>query len=222
MNNIIVLVQNPTRDQVREQVRAEVREQIEKAREMVQQARQEAQQAAQASQAAGQAAGQAAQQAAQAEQQAQIHKSVQDAIREVEKANADLLKETETSVGVPPPPGPPDIVFTPGIPPEAVTMTIAMLVALTTTIIGWPISRAIARRMDRKSVAATAPHDLNLRLERIENAVEAIAIEVERVSEGQRYSNNVMAELRALPRPNPMDAKQVEDLQRAGMRERVR
>jgi hypothetical protein len=69
--------------------------------------------------------------------------------------------------------------------------------------IGFPIARAIARRMDRRSSAGTGTDsDTRARLERIEQAVDAIAVEVERISEGQRFATKVMSEMRALPLPD--------------------
>jgi hypothetical protein len=55
----------------------------------------------------------------------------------------------------------------------------------------WTIARATAGR--RAAVAPAAP-DLDARLQRIEQAVESIAIEVERVSEAQRFSARLLAE----------------------------
>lgn len=61
---------------------------------------------------------------------------------------------------------------------------------------------AFARR-GRKDAAL--PPGIEQRLERIEQAVDAIAIEVERVSEGQRFTTKLLSERResvgALPRP---------------------
>jgi hypothetical protein len=55
--------------------------------------------------------------------------------------------------------------------------------------------------MDRRGETASAS-EIAPRLDRIEQAVEAIAIEVERISEGQRYTTKSIAELRGLPAPN--------------------
>lgn len=72
--------------------------------------------------------------------------------------------------------------------------------------IGVPLVRAFARWLDRRGQVAPAPQaNLEPRLERIEQAVEAIAIEIERVSEGQRFTNKLMSEARALPAPNPLE-----------------
>jgi hypothetical protein len=98
------------------------------------------------------------------------------------------------------PPLPPDI-----IPHAAVQMTYAFFITCAAIIIGLPLARAFARRMDRKNQLAVAPADLSPRLDRIEQAIEAVAIEVERVSEGQRYTTRIMSEMRALPPGNPLE-----------------
>ncbi|HEX6316973.1 MAG TPA: hypothetical protein VFZ73_19005 [Gemmatimonadaceae bacterium] len=87
------------------------------------------------------------------------------------------------------------------IPPQAVDISIAFFVAMAFVIVGLPIARAFARRMDRRSEGVSAS-EITPRLDRIEQAVEAIAIEVERVSEGQRYTTKAIAELRGLPSSN--------------------
>jgi hypothetical protein len=55
--------------------------------------------------------------------------------------------------------------------------------------------------MDRRGEPASASQ-ITPRLDRIEQAIEAIAIEVERVSEGQRYTTKAIADLRGLPASN--------------------
>jgi hypothetical protein len=87
------------------------------------------------------------------------------------------------------------------IPPQAVDISIAFFVSMAFIIVGLPIARAFARRMDRRGETGSAS-EIAPRLDRIEQAVEAIAIEVERVSEGQRYTTKSIAELRGLPVPN--------------------
>jgi hypothetical protein len=52
-------------------------------------------------------------------------------------------------------------------------------------------------------VAPQLTGDVTTRLERIEQAVDAIAIEVERVSEAQRFQTRLMTESRALPGAAP-------------------
>lgn len=59
-----------------------------------------------------------------------------------------------------------------------------------------PISLAFARRIWRKSSGAIAalPGELMERLSRLEQAVESIAIEVERIGEGQRFMTRVFTD----------------------------
>ncbi len=98
---------------------------------------------------------------------------------------------------------PPDV-----IPPGAIEISIAFFMTIAVVAIGVPLARAFARRMDRRgqmAMAAPAQSNLDPRLDRIEQAIEAIAIEVERVSEGQRFTNRLMGEMRALPAPNPLE-----------------
>ena len=57
-----------------------------------------------------------------------------------------------------------------------------------------PISVAWAKRMGRRvERPAGVPTDMSMRLERMEHAIDTIAIEVERISEGQRFVTKVMA-----------------------------
>lgn len=58
------------------------------------------------------------------------------------------------------------------------------------------LSRAIWKR-GAQPYAAPAHPDTTARLERMEQAIESIAIEIERVSEGQRFVTRVMSESRA-------------------------
>lgn len=57
-----------------------------------------------------------------------------------------------------------------------------------------PIARAYARRLDRQATSSTIPSDVSARLERMEQAIEAVAVEVERISEGQRFTTKLLSE----------------------------
>jgi hypothetical protein len=62
-----------------------------------------------------------------------------------------------------------------------------------------PLALAWSRRMLRRPMAAPAlPSDTIDRIARIENAVESIAVEVERIAEGQRFVTKLMSEPRQL------------------------
>lgn len=69
---------------------------------------------------------------------------------------------------------------------------------------GYPLVSYWIRRKERNPTPPPADRDRDLRLERIEHAVEAMAVEVERISEGQRFVTKLLAdrerEKAALPR----------------------
>jgi hypothetical protein len=93
-----------------------------------------------------------------------------------------------TVIGVPPPG---EI-----IPPQAVDISIAFFLMVAAIIIGLPIARAFARRMDRKGGTAQVPTEVSAQLAHLNQAVDAIALEVERISEGQRFTTRLLSEQR--------------------------
>ena len=62
------------------------------------------------------------------------------------------------------------------------------------TAIGWPLARAYARRVEQGGAAGHFPVEVTARLERMEQAIDSIAVEVERISEGQRFTTKLLAE----------------------------
>ena len=70
-----------------------------------------------------------------------------------------------------------------------------LLPAIVITVLGLPLVRVLARRLDRRD-AATPPNlgRIDERLSRLEAGVDAIAVEVERISEGQRFTTKLLAE----------------------------
>jgi len=60
--------------------------------------------------------------------------------------------------------------------------------------IGIPLARAYARKMDSDSKNPRIPSEVTDRLERIEQSLEAVAIEVERITEGQRFTTKLLSE----------------------------
>ncbi|MEW5916347.1 MAG: hypothetical protein AB1762_08075 [Gemmatimonadota bacterium] len=129
----------------------------------------------------------------------QLRQQIQDAIQAARDAAIQAQQDAQ-AVTVQPPPMPPsnDV-------PEGVMVLVIVLAALTAaTIIFGPLFRALGRRIDRRGHEGTPPDVIAPRLDRIEQAIEAMAVEVERISEGQRYVNKQVHELRALPAPNPL------------------
>jgi hypothetical protein len=74
---------------------------------------------------------------------------------------------------------------------------IVMLLVVPITVIGVPIARAIARRIDRPAARPAVSPDVMARFERLEQSVDAIAVEVERIAEGQRFVTRLLSERRA-------------------------
>ena len=71
---------------------------------------------------------------------------------------------------------------------------IVLFIMLGFTAVGLPIARAFAKRMDRESALPKVPPEVMQRLERMEHALDSIAIEVERISEGQRFTTKLLSE----------------------------
>ena len=71
---------------------------------------------------------------------------------------------------------------------------IVALISLAVTAIGVPIARAYARRLERGPSTPQMPMEMTARLERMEQALDSIAIEVERISEAQRFTTKLLAE----------------------------
>lgn len=80
------------------------------------------------------------------------------------------------------------------IPPQAVTISIGFFVMIAAIIIGLPLMRAIARRIDRGTQQPQIPAEVREQLRQINQSVDAIAIEVERISENQRFTTKLLAD----------------------------
>jgi hypothetical protein len=88
------------------------------------------------------------------------------------------------------------------IPPGAIEISEVFFATIAVIALGIPIIRAITRRFERgASAPAQVSPEVLSRLERIEQGVEAIAVEVERIAEAQRFTAKLMAEMQknALP-----------------------
>jgi hypothetical protein len=78
---------------------------------------------------------------------------------------------------------------------------IAIIGTTFTLLVLFPLALAHARRIWRRSAKGVAalPGELMERFTRLEQAVDSVAIEVERISEGQRFVTRLMSETRAAP-----------------------
>jgi hypothetical protein len=86
--------------------------------------------------------------------------------------------------------------FDNAIPPQAVDISVAFFLTIAAIIIGLPLARAFARRMDRRGGSAQIPNEVSSQLAHLNQAVDAIALEVERISEGQRFTTRLLSEQR--------------------------
>ena len=77
---------------------------------------------------------------------------------------------------------------------EGILVPIVLFICMAVTAIGVPIARAFARRMDRDQIVPAVPAELAAQIERMEHAIDSIAIEVERISEGQRFTTKLLSE----------------------------
>ncbi len=72
----------------------------------------------------------------------------------------------------------------------------AMVVAI---VIGRPMVKAIAAKAEAEAKQPHVPGEVMNRLERMEQSIDAIAVEVERISEGQRFTTKLLSEVRDAP-----------------------
>jgi hypothetical protein len=71
---------------------------------------------------------------------------------------------------------------------------------VTFLIVTWTAATVYLRKLELEHRGPRSlPDAVESRLERIEQAVDAIALEMERVSEGQRFTTKVLAERSAVP-----------------------
>ena len=82
------------------------------------------------------------------------------------------------------------------IPAGVVDIVQAAVTMITLVVVGGPIARAFARRIDKRTVATSAavPSEVVQRLAAIEQAVDSVAVEVERISEGQRFTTKLLSD----------------------------
>ncbi|MBA3341027.1 MAG: hypothetical protein H0T48_04260 [Gemmatimonadaceae bacterium] len=138
----------------------------------------------------------------------QIREQIRQTIVDAQKAAQEAATESRGQGGdvivmpqIPPrPPGTPGVIVRPwdpasGIPPQVESISIAFFVMVAAIIIGLPIMRAIGRRIERGAPPPqTIPAEVRDQLQQITHSVEAIAIEVERISEGQRFQSKMLAD----------------------------
>ena len=76
---------------------------------------------------------------------------------------------------------------------ETMVFTGLMAVLVVVMVVFYPIARAFGRRLERGKQGDASGVDTAAQLQRIEHAVEAMAVEIERLSEGQRFTTKLLA-----------------------------
>jgi hypothetical protein len=129
-------------------------------------------------------------------------KQAQQAAEQAAKAAHDARAQGHEVITVPP--VPPIVIGGPGsgvpirneIPPQVAPIAISFFVMIAFIVVLGPFMRAIARRIDRSSQRPSQqiPNEVRQQLDQLSASVEAIAIEVERISEGQRFTTRLLTE----------------------------
>jgi hypothetical protein len=82
------------------------------------------------------------------------------------------------------------------VPEGAVAIAAIVLGSMAFMVVGWPIARAIARLIDRRTLHPPATPALGreamARLDALERNVDTVAIEVEKLSEAQRFTTRLL------------------------------
>jgi hypothetical protein len=117
----------------------------------------------------------------------EVDQRIAEVDRQIATADADVARAIAVpgATAEPPPPprtGPPEEVF--------------VLGGIFIVVVLFPMAIAYSRRIWKRSSAAVAafPQELAERLMRLEQSAEAIAVEVERIGEGQRFMTRLFTE----------------------------
>ncbi|MDB4905832.1 MAG: hypothetical protein JWO05_616 [Gemmatimonadetes bacterium] len=78
--------------------------------------------------------------------------------------------------------------------PVEIIVPIAGMIMIIALAVGIPLVRALGRKWEREASTPKIPAELMARLERIETGIDTMAVEVERISEGQRFTTRLLSE----------------------------
>jgi hypothetical protein len=117
----------------------------------------------------------------------EIDGRISDVDKQIAASDAEVARSAAVPGAAIQPPQPPR----PGPPDEAYALG-----ALFVVVAFLPLSIALARRIWRRSAAVTVhmTNQLSERMSSIERGIEAVAVEVERIGEGQRFVTQLLAE----------------------------
>jgi hypothetical protein len=118
----------------------------------------------------------------------EVDKRIAEVDKQLAAADQAVAKQAAVPGAVPPPERRPER----NGPPEEVFVLAGMFIVA----VFFPMAIAFSRRIWRRGAAAAVafPQELADRLNRLDQSVDSIAIEVERIGEGQRFVTRVMSE----------------------------
>lgn len=76
---------------------------------------------------------------------------------------------------------------------EHAVVPIAGMIMVLGIVLGIPLVRSYAKRVEAQARNALPSSDVAIRLDRIEQAIEAMSTEVERIAEGQRFTTKLLS-----------------------------
>jgi len=79
--------------------------------------------------------------------------------------------------------------------PEII-VPVAFFASIVVVVIGRPMVKAIAAKAEADAKNPQLPAEIMGRFERMEQSIDAIAVEVERISEGQRFTTKLLSDVR--------------------------
>lgn len=129
----------------------------------------------------------------------QIQQTIQDARAAAQDAGGAGGMGPAAPVGIATTQHPPWFDGRGDIPVRVQETAIAFFLMLAVIFIGYPIAKALGRRIDRPGTSAKIPPEMTSQLAQLNHAVESIAIEVERISEGQRFTTKLLSGQQKLP-----------------------
>lgn len=84
----------------------------------------------------------------------------------------------------------------------AVLVPLGGMIMIVVLVLGYPMIRLMSKRLDARLAVPPMASDAIARLERIEHAIDAMSVEVERIAEGQRFTTKLLSERSAARVPS--------------------
>jgi len=118
----------------------------------------------------------------------ELDKRIADVDKQIQASDKAVADQAGIAGSIPPPPPPRER----NGPPEEVFVLGGMFIV----VVLFPLTIAYARRLWKRGSGAVAafPQEITDRFNRLDQAMDSIAIEVERIGEGQRFVTRVMSE----------------------------